>query len=75
MVDRPFRAQVHDIYRAMAMDVALVAISERQASTADEPIARVIHHGIDVDAVPYGDGSGGYALRLALSGGAGHQLT
>jgi glycosyltransferase involved in cell wall biosynthesis len=60
----PFRAQLRDIYRAMAHDVALIAISHHQASTADVPIARVIHHGIDIDAVPVGDGSGGYACFL-----------
>ncbi|HEY2668854.1 MAG TPA: glycosyltransferase family 4 protein [Rugosimonospora sp.] len=61
----PFRAQLSDIYRAMAHDVALVAISHHQASTADGVrIARVIHHGIDVDAVPVGDGGGGYACFL-----------
>jgi glycosyltransferase involved in cell wall biosynthesis len=61
----PFRAQLRDIYRSMAQDVALVAISHHQASTAaDVRIARVIHHGIDVDAVPVGDGGGGYACFL-----------
>jgi glycosyltransferase involved in cell wall biosynthesis len=61
----PFRAQLHDIYRAMARDVALVAISHHQASTAGGvPIARVIHHGIDVETVPVGDGGAGYACFL-----------
>jgi glycosyltransferase involved in cell wall biosynthesis len=60
----PFRAQLRDIYQAMARDVALVAISHHQASTAEVPIARVIHHGIDVDSVPLGDGAGGYACFL-----------
>jgi glycosyltransferase involved in cell wall biosynthesis len=60
----PFRARLRDIYRAMARDVALVAISHHQASTADVPIARVIHHGLDVDSVPFGDGAGGYACFL-----------
>jgi glycosyltransferase involved in cell wall biosynthesis len=61
----PFRAQLRDIYRAMARDVALVAVSHHQASTADGVrIARVIHHGIDVEAVPVGAGGGGYACFL-----------
>jgi glycosyltransferase involved in cell wall biosynthesis len=60
----PFRAQLRDIYRMMARDVALIAISHHQASTADAQIARVIHHGIDVEAVPVGDGGGGYACFL-----------
>lgn len=61
----PFRAQLRDIYQAMSEDVALIAISHHQASTATNVrIARVIHHGIDVDAVPVGDGTGGYACFL-----------
>jgi glycosyltransferase involved in cell wall biosynthesis len=60
----PFRAQLRDIYRAMARDVSLVAISRHQASTADVPIARVIPHGIDAETVPVGDGGGGYACFL-----------
>jgi glycosyltransferase involved in cell wall biosynthesis len=60
----PFRARLRDIYRAMARDAAMVAISHHQASTADVPIARVIHHGLDVDSVPLGDGAGGYACFL-----------
>jgi glycosyltransferase involved in cell wall biosynthesis len=61
----PFRAQLRDIYRAMDRDVNLIAISHHQASTAgDVRIARVIHHGIDIDTVPVGDGAGGYACFL-----------
>jgi glycosyltransferase involved in cell wall biosynthesis len=61
----PFRQFLRDVYGAMAPDVALVAISRHQASTADGiPITRVIHHGIDVDTVPVGDGSGGYFCFL-----------
>jgi glycosyltransferase involved in cell wall biosynthesis len=60
----PFGAQLRDIYRAMARDVALIAISHHQASTADVPVARVIHHGIDVETVPFGRGGGGYACFL-----------
>jgi glycosyltransferase involved in cell wall biosynthesis len=61
----PYRAQLRDIYRAMDRHVALVAVSHHQASTADGVrITRVIHHGIDVDAVPAGDGTGGYFCFL-----------
>jgi len=61
----PFRPFLREAYQAMADDVALVAISHHQASTAQGvPITRVIHHGIDVDAVPFGDGSGGYFCFL-----------
>lgn len=69
----PFRAQLRDIYHAMDQDVALVAISHHQASTAGEArIARVIHHGIDVEAVPVGDGAGGYFCFLGrMSAGKG----
>ncbi|HEX2075905.1 MAG TPA: glycosyltransferase family 4 protein [Geodermatophilus sp.] len=52
-------------YRAMATDVFLVAISAAQASAAgDVPFAAMIHHGLDVDAVPVGPGSGGYVCFL-----------
>jgi glycosyltransferase involved in cell wall biosynthesis len=61
----PFRELLKQVYRAMAPDVALVAISRHQASTADGiRITRVIHHGIDVDAVPFGEGKGGYFCFL-----------
>jgi glycosyltransferase involved in cell wall biosynthesis len=61
----PFRPLLRDIYRAMDRDVALVSVSHHQASTADGVrISRVIHHGIDVDTVPMGDGSGGYFCFL-----------
>jgi glycosyltransferase involved in cell wall biosynthesis len=62
----PFRVLLRDIYRAMDDHVSLIAVSHHQASTADEGVrvARVIHHGIDVDAVPVGDGKGGYFCFL-----------
>jgi glycosyltransferase involved in cell wall biosynthesis len=57
----PFDATLTPIYRAVR-DVAVVAISHHQASTAvGVAIAAVIHHGIDVGAVPEGRGDGGYA--------------
>jgi glycosyltransferase involved in cell wall biosynthesis len=57
----PFDAVLTPIYRAMRK-IAVVAISHHQASTAaDVPLAAVIHHGIDADAVPVGRGDGGYA--------------
>jgi glycosyltransferase involved in cell wall biosynthesis len=60
----PFDAVLTPIYRAMR-PVAVVAISHHQASTAaDVPLAAVIHHGIDVEAVPFGQGDGGYASFL-----------
>jgi glycosyltransferase involved in cell wall biosynthesis len=61
----PFRKLLLDIYGAMDRHVSLIAVSHHQASTADGVrIARVIHHGMDVDAVPAGDGAGGYFCFL-----------
>jgi glycosyltransferase involved in cell wall biosynthesis len=60
----PFDADSTPVYRAMH-DTAVVAISHHQASTATGvAIAAVIHHGIDVEAVPVGRGDGGYASFL-----------
>ena len=61
----PFADEFGDCYRAMAASVPVVAVSHHQAATARRtPIAAVIHHGIDVEAIPEGDGDGGYALFL-----------
>lgn len=50
---------------AAAADTAVVAISHDHAARAgDVPIARVIHHGLDLDRIPVGDGRGGYAVFL-----------
>jgi glycosyltransferase involved in cell wall biosynthesis len=51
--------------RASTSGVAVVAISNSQRATAPElPVAAVIHHGVDVDLCPFGDGDGGYVLFL-----------
>ncbi|MGO4585544.1 glycosyltransferase family 4 protein [Arthrobacter sp. 2RAF6] len=51
-----------DIYRAAAETASIVAISNDQVSRVPElPIARVIHHGMDLSLVPRGAGKGGYA--------------
>lgn len=61
----PFQSELGDYYRAISDTVPVIAISQHQASTARRTrVARVIHHGVDVDAIPVGDGSGGYALFL-----------
>jgi glycosyltransferase involved in cell wall biosynthesis len=61
----PFNRELLPIYRAIAGRVGVIAISEHQASTAVEvPLAAVIHHGLDVDRIPVGSGTGGYALFL-----------
>jgi len=61
----PFTGELGDYYRAIASRVPIIAISHHQASTARATrIAAVIHHGVDVDSFPLGDGAGGYALFL-----------
>jgi glycosyltransferase involved in cell wall biosynthesis len=61
----PFDGDLRDYYRAIAGRVPIIAISRHQASTArDIPIARVIHHGIDMSKFTVGTGCGGYALFL-----------
>lgn len=51
--------------RAAASGVAVVAISNAQRLSAPEvPISAVIHHGVDVDRYPFGEGDGGYVLFL-----------
>lgn len=62
----PFTPELRDLYATMAhREVSVVAISRHQRATAPGvPIAAVIHHGIDVDRVPFGNGDGGYALFL-----------
>ncbi|MCW2745718.1 MAG: glycosyl transferase family 1 [Mycobacterium sp.] len=60
----PFETSLLSFYRSFR-DVAVVAISQHQAAMAPQvPIAAVIHHGIDVGAVPVGRGDGGYAAFL-----------
>jgi len=57
----PIHAQAADIYRAVARRGAVIAISRDQASHAPAvPVTRIIHHGMDLSAVPVGTGSGGY---------------
>jgi glycosyltransferase involved in cell wall biosynthesis len=61
----PFDALLSTIFRAMSRDATIVAISHHQAGTAPGiPISRVIHHGLDPETVPVGDGGGGYAFFL-----------
>ncbi len=59
----PFDDEAKEIYRAVAGRVPIVAISHHQASTSgDVPIARVIHHGLDVDRYRFGGGESGYLV-------------
>jgi glycosyltransferase involved in cell wall biosynthesis len=60
-----FDVELTDIYRRVAGEVAIVAISHAQRRPVpDLPIARVIHHGIRAADFPVGDGQGGYCLFL-----------
>lgn len=55
----PFNEELGDLYRAIADSVPIIAISHDHASRAtDVPIAAVIHHGLDLDQFPVGDGAG-----------------
>lgn len=55
----PFNEELEDLYRTIADDVPIIAISHNQAESAgDLPIAAVIHHGLDLDRFPFGDGTG-----------------
>ena len=57
----PLTPAAADVYRAMAGNTAIIGISRDQASRVpDVPVTRVIHHGMDVSAVPLGSGQGGY---------------
>jgi glycosyltransferase involved in cell wall biosynthesis len=61
----PFDSELGELYRAVAGQVAVIAISRNHAAkSTGSPIAAVIHHGIDVGAVPFGSGTGGYAAFL-----------
>ena len=55
----PFNPELTDLYGAIADDIPIIAISHNQASNAkDLHLAAVIHHGIDPEAFPVGDGAG-----------------
>ena len=61
----PFDSDLGALYRAIGEHVGVIAISrDHAASAGGTPIAAVIHHGVDVEAFPSGDGDGGYALFL-----------
>jgi glycosyltransferase involved in cell wall biosynthesis len=64
-VHGPFNDELIDIYGRIADRVPLIAISHAQSRPAPQiPIARVIHHGLDVAEFPFGSGEGGYFLFL-----------
>jgi glycosyltransferase involved in cell wall biosynthesis len=60
----PLVEELTDIYHRITPRVALIGISQAQRQPApDLPIARVIHHGIEPEAFPVGDG-GDFCLFL-----------
>ena len=61
----PFTPELTRLYETVGTFAAVVAISHHQrASAPNVPVAAVIHHGIDVGAIPVGAGNGGYVLFL-----------
>ena len=61
----PFTPEMIAHYRVVAERVPIIAISDAQRRSApDVHIATVIHHGVDVDEFPMGDGAGAYLLFL-----------
>jgi glycosyltransferase involved in cell wall biosynthesis len=61
----PFLSELGDLYRAIGPSVPVIALSHHHASTATgTPVAAVIHHGLDVDRIPFGAGAGDYGLFL-----------
>lgn len=55
-----------DMYHFAGVDIPVIAISHHQAAAtiSSVPIAAVIHHGIDLEELTPGTGSGDYALFL-----------
>ncbi len=61
----PFNEILTPVYRAISQRTPVIAISHHQASEADGvSIAGVIPHGIDVERIPFGAGTGGYTAFL-----------
>ena len=57
----PLTPPAVDVYRAIGRNASIIAISRDQVSHAPTvPVTRVIHHGLDLAAVPSGSGQGGY---------------
>jgi glycosyltransferase involved in cell wall biosynthesis len=55
----PFNNELVALYGAIADKVPIIAISHDQARRAEAiPIAGVIHHGLEVELFPFGDGQG-----------------
>jgi glycosyltransferase involved in cell wall biosynthesis len=61
----PFNDELTDLYSRMAERVPIICVSHDQRSCAPGvPVSAVIHHGIDADDFPVGDGQGDYLLFL-----------
>jgi glycosyltransferase involved in cell wall biosynthesis len=57
----PLTSSAVDVYQAIGRNASIIAISHDQVRHApDVPVARVIHHGLDLSTVPQGTGQGGY---------------
>ena len=61
----PLNVELMDLYNRIADRVPLIAISHAQLR-ADPglTVAGVIHHGVDVEDFPHGEGKGGYCMYL-----------
>jgi len=67
-VHGPFNDELIDLYGRVAHRVPLIGISHAQVKVAPQvAIAKVIHHGVDADSFPVGDG-GDYCLFLGRMG-------
>ena len=62
----PFGDDMSDLYARVSHRVPVIAISHDQARGAPPNIrvARVIHHGLDLDRYPFGAGDGDFVLFL-----------
>lgn len=61
----PLNVELIDIYSRIAGRVPLIAISHAQLRAHPAlPVAGVIHHGVDVDDFPRGEGRGDYCMYL-----------
>jgi glycosyltransferase involved in cell wall biosynthesis len=74
----PFTDQTRPIWAAIAQHASLICISHSQARTsADVPVAAVIHHGIDLDVHTAGPGGGDYLMfigRMSADKGVHHAV-
>ncbi len=64
-VHGPFTQPLASLYEAVGERIGIIAISEHQRSTGPTvPVDTVIHHGIEVDKYPIGNGDGDFVLFL-----------